>query len=257
VVDIPADIIVATRSSIYSDAVLAAVANHPNIRVVGIVNSTRLFDRNGTTARGGLKLLQQSGLAYTQYLARISYPRFANFGLHPWQTSKQWADALSIPYLDSADVNSSATVDFMQKQSPEFILTAHFNQILKAPVLDNRDWNAINLHPSVLPTYRGVDPVFAAMLQGEAKLGVTVHRTTKDIDQGEIYAQQLLERDDRMSLFENNLKLFQLGANMICDIAATRQPFQKGYPQPTGGFGNGWPTPQQVHEFLASGWRLI
>ena len=91
---------------------------------------------------------------------------------------------------------------------------------------------AINVHPSLLPKYRGASPIERALLTGERKTGLTIARLTGELDAGPIYFQweiEILPEDDRMSLHN---KLSHLAGEKITEVIErlVTKPFTP-YPQ--------------------------
>lgn len=74
----------------------------------------------------------------------------------------------------------SLNVDFLLNNQPRILRP----EILAAPVKA-----CLNRHTSALPAYRGLEPVFHALLHGETRIGVSVHSMTPTIDGGQVYAQ--------------------------------------------------------------------
>ena len=74
----------------------------------------------------------------------------------------------------------------------------------------------LNIHPSLLPEYRGAAPIQRALLDGKTSTGVSVFRLAKAMDAGEIFAQQRVEiRDD-----DNASDLYTMLAEIGCTLAA-------------------------------------
>ena len=74
---------------------------------------------------------------------------------------------------------------------------------------------AVNLHPSFLPDYRGISPVFWALANHEKKAGVTLHQMSEQIDAGRIINQQeiiIAEKETEHSLY---LKCSQVGGRLL------------------------------------------
>jgi methionyl-tRNA formyltransferase len=71
-------------------------------------------------------------------------------------------------------------------------LVAGFNQIFRAETIDLFD-SLVNVHPSVMPLYRGPVPSRWCLRNGEARTGYTLHRITPEIDAGEILHQGVVE----------------------------------------------------------------
>lgn len=72
---------------------------------------------------------------------------------------------------------------------PHLIVVAAYGQILPQEILDIPKYGCLNIHPSLLPQYRGPSPIQSALLNGEKETGVTVMLMNEKIDQGPILAQ--------------------------------------------------------------------
>ncbi len=75
------------------------------------------------------------------------------------------------------------------RAAPEAIVVAAFGQLLPRAVLDLAPLGCLNVHPSLLPRWRGASPVQAALLHGDPETGVTIIRLTEQLDAGPILAQ--------------------------------------------------------------------
>ena len=71
-----------------------------------------------------------------------------------------------------------------------FSILIYFNRIIPKKYVVNSD--IINIHPSYLPYYKGVQPVFWALLNNEKEIGVSIHKVDVGIDTGPIYEQYML-----------------------------------------------------------------
>ncbi len=72
--------------------------------------------------------------------------------------------------------------------SAEVVVVAAYGVLIPEPLLRERLW--LNVHPSLLPRWRGAAPVERAILAGDTETGVTIHRTTSELDAGPIAAQR-------------------------------------------------------------------
>jgi len=90
----------------------------------------------------------------------------------------------------------------LRQQEIEFILVACWPYLIDKLLLESATRAAVNLHPSLLPAYRGPDPIGAQLDCAEAHPGVSLHLLNAQFDQGDIVAQAELERpeNDRASL---------------------------------------------------------
>jgi methionyl-tRNA formyltransferase len=114
---------------------------------------------------------------------------------------------------------------------PDFLVVAGFGKKITNDWLSLPKKLAINMHPSLLPQYRGAFPAEWAILRGENKTGVTLLKMTESIDQGDILAQKeitIAPEDTRETLYD---KLYRLGAHLVID--ELRDPHEP-QPQPKG-----------------------
>lgn len=103
---------------------------------------------------------------------------------------------------------------------PQAIVVAAFGQILPQAVLDLPEYGCLNIHPSLLPKYRGASPVPAAILAGDDYAGVSLMRLDAGMDTGPVFSRAqipVLPWDTAGSLTG---KLFQIGAFMLTSILA-------------------------------------
>ena len=88
------------------------------------------------------------------------------------------------------DANSAESMAFVRDGRPDVVLMATFHQILRRPLIEVPTLAFLNVHCSLLPEYRGPDPIGTALREGVAYTGVTVHRVDEGVDSGEILAQE-------------------------------------------------------------------
>lgn len=90
---------------------------------------------------------------------------------------------------------------------PDLILVAAFGQILPQSVLDIPKFGCLNIHPSLLPKYRGATPIPAAILAGDKETGVTIMLMEAGMDTGPIVTQIIvgIEPDDTTESLTNRL----------------------------------------------------
>ena len=102
-------------------------------------------------------------------------------------------------------------------------------------VLDEFPLGIINVHPSLLPQYRGPTPIEQAMLDGVEKTGVSIMHLTSGMDEGPLYKQKTLHVDKTKSKNELTQQLQRLGADMIQEVlpliaAGELKPRQQSHP---------------------------
>jgi methionyl-tRNA formyltransferase len=148
---------------------------------------------------------------------------------------KQTALARGIPVHQPEDVNASEGLELVRGLTPDLLVTAAYGQILSAEVLTIPPLGGINLHGSVLPSYRGAAPVARAIQHGEAESGVTVIRMTPRVDAGGMIAvaRTPIGPDETAGELEDRLAL--LGAPLVAEaIAALAAGTARLLPQEKG-----------------------
>ncbi len=253
-----------TYSSIYSSLVLDSLLKSDHIEVTGIVNSTRLLKPSYGIFRGALSFIYLTGWRYASYLFMVT-DLFRL--LHPLSHHKS-VHALArqhhIPLLDTRNINTEGGLEFVRQHRPDILLAAHFNQLLKPTVLQIPTIAALNIHPSLLPAYRGVDPVLYALLQHEKQLGVSVHLMDDCFDTGPVICQQALNISVEDSVFTANLKLFAHGASIALQIIENGLPLSLDALSPAPcsqkqkiTHYDSWPSRNQLKQLSCQGYRLL
>lgn len=99
--------------------------------------------------------------------------------------------------------------------APDFLVVAAFGIILKSDLLDLARFGCVNLHASLLPKYRGVSPVQAAILNGDAETGCTTMMVDEGVDTGGILltAVTAVRSDDTAGTLE--ARLSRVGAPLV------------------------------------------
>lgn len=103
-----------------------------------------------------------------------------------------------------------ALIRTIVQHTPDLICLAGFMRILSKNFIEKFDGKIINIHPSLLPKYKGLNTHERAIKSGDLHSGCTVHYVTDDLDGGKIIAQEqvLIEvGDDALSLSKKILKI--------------------------------------------------
>lgn len=115
-----------------------------------------------------------------------------------------------------ANVNSEETLEDFRNFAPDLIISIRFGQILKSSLINIPRLGVLNLHSGILPNYRGIMASFWAILNGEEKLGTTLHYINDStIDTGEIIGFSETEIDRNSSLILNINHLYQNGCALL------------------------------------------
>ncbi len=118
---------------------------------------------------------------------------------------------------------------------PDLILSLYYRTIIPANVLATVNRAAVNLHPSLLPAYKGCSSLTWAMIEGERFAGYTYHHMTSRVDGGAIIRQQPIEIepfDTQQTLYE---RVMFAAARALPDVVRQMESGWAGLAQPPGG----------------------
>jgi methionyl-tRNA formyltransferase len=133
---------------------------------------------------------------------------------------KRSAEARGVPVFQPEDVNAPESLEYLRSLVPELLVTAAYGQILSAELLGIPRLGGINLHGSVLPSYRGASPVARAIQNGDTTSGVTVIRMTPRIDAGGMIAIARTDIGPDETAGELEGRLARLGAPLVSESIA-------------------------------------
>lgn len=99
-------------------------------------------------------------------------------------------DKYGIKHIRPRKINSQEVVDAVIEANPDLCVISHFERLIKEPLLSVPRMGFINLHPSLLPNYRGMAPQHWPIINGEKEAGITVHYVDEGTDTGDIIVQR-------------------------------------------------------------------
>jgi methionyl-tRNA formyltransferase len=95
-----------------------------------------------------------------------------------------------LPIFQPERVRDSVFLQTFRELAPDFVALAAFGQILPQEIIDLPRRGCLNIHPSLLPKYRGAAPINWAIIQGEKKTGVSIMQLSAGLDAGDIVLQE-------------------------------------------------------------------
>lgn len=126
---------------------------------------------------------------------------------------KECAIANNLPVFQPKSIRKEPAIqEELKKLEPDFFVTFAFGQILSQDVLDIPKYETINLHASLLPKYRGANPLQRAIIDGESQTGICTMITELGLDCGDVCLKEPIEISDTL----NCVQLF--------DIVAEKSP---------------------------------
>lgn len=131
--------------------------------------------------------------------------------------TKVLAQKNNIPVFQPA--NSHELADTINSLSCDIIVTAAYGLIFPKEVLDTPQYGCLNIHPSLLPKYRGSSPIQSAILNGDTETGVTIYKMDAKVDHGSIIIQKKLgDSPSQLTTPELSEKLSNFSAELLIEI---------------------------------------
>lgn len=125
------------------------------------------------------------------------------------------ATELGMELLQTSDTSEPAVLERIRSTSPEALVVCAFGQIIREPLLSEHE--ILNVHPSLLPRWRGAAPIERALMAGDATTGICVMRLVEELDAGPVTLREeiAIEPDeDYGSLAE---RLAALGGDLLVE----------------------------------------
>ncbi|HEX4332714.1 MAG TPA: formyltransferase family protein [Usitatibacter sp.] len=234
-------VVLCTRGGLPGARVLERLLASPNAEVAGIVLSTRVDGPRRGWLAGAIRRVHKSGLAYGAYLwASTAGADLAALGRNPASVRSRAARA-GIPLHATRQIGDDAGRAFIAACRPDVLASAFFDQHVDERTRAIAPRGAVNIHPSVLPDFRGVDPVFHALLRGAQMLGVTVHRMVDAWDAGPILASEASAPIPGESVLGATARLYERGAVMLAEGLPRIAAGDPGSAQGGEGCYDSWP----------------
>lgn len=128
---------------------------------------------------------------------------------------KKYAEENGIRVETPDSVNTKEFVGFLKDLEIDYIVVVAFGQLIKDDLLDSFKDRIINLHPSLLPLYRGASPMQFTLLNGDEKTAATAMLIEKGMDSGDILVKKEMDVLDTDDYFDLEEKLGKMGAEAI------------------------------------------
>lgn len=129
------------------------------------------------------------------------------------------AKELGIPVFQYEKVSREGIAD-IEALAPDLVVTAAFGQILSEKFLSIPKLGVLNVHASLLPKYRGASPIQWAVLNGDEYTGVTVMRTVREVDAGDILLAKRVKIGEKETAGELFDRLAELGGDAIVEAVS-------------------------------------
>jgi len=122
--------------------------------------------------------------------------------------AKKRAIKLGIPHVYIKSANEDEIIKLLQAWRVDLIVLTGWMRIVSPKLIDAFPNRIINIHPSLLPKYKGLNAIGQALESGDTITGCTVHYVTKELDSGEIIEQSIVNicSDDTMETLSQRIQ---------------------------------------------------
>jgi len=128
---------------------------------------------------------------------------------------KDYAAIANIPVYQPDRVKDETFLETLRTVSPQMVVLVAFGQILPASIIEFPHLGCINVHPSLLPKYRGAAPINWAIIRGERETGVTIMLMDEGMDSGDILLQEETEIEDFETFDQLHDRLSKMSAQLL------------------------------------------
>lgn len=129
------------------------------------------------------------------------------------------AKKMGIDVLQPVDINDASFAAKVKKIEADAFVVVSFGSMLGKELLYMPKFGALNIHPSLLPKYRGAAPIQRALLAGEKKTGITIIKMNERLDAGDIILQKELNIEESDTEETLSAELASMGADLSLETA--------------------------------------
>jgi methionyl-tRNA formyltransferase len=148
---------------------------------------------------------------------KLSYPLPADAAKTP-ENIYLCAVQNQVPIFEIGGLSDPETLAWLEKLNLDFIIVACFNRLLPKTWLNTPRYGCINLHPSLLPAYRGPNPLVDQLKNGETSTGITLHFMDESADTGDIIIQEQLPIPKNSTIEALDRQAAAAGARLLLHI---------------------------------------
>jgi len=128
---------------------------------------------------------------------------------------KDAAERHGLTVYQPEKVRAPEFLEIFHGLAPDIVVLVAFGQILPKDIIDSPPLGCINVHPSLLPRYRGAAPMNWALIRGETKTGVSIMRMDEGVDSGDILIQEEIDLQQEETYDRLHDRLAVLGAQCL------------------------------------------
>lgn len=180
-------------------------------------NPSFIFFGTGTLAESVLASLYRAGLVPKYVVTKPDAPS----GRHMTVTSphiKTWCDIKGIPVLQPESLKDAHGDSPLLDTSYDLFIVASYGKLIPEKILATPRKGILNVHPSLLPLYRGASPIESALLDGSITTGVSIIKLDNEMDHGPILVQTAFMIDPVANAGTLEVSCGQIGGELLLQL---------------------------------------
>jgi methionyl-tRNA formyltransferase len=128
------------------------------------------------------------------------------------------ANQYQIPVYTPQSLRSSAVYDLINTIEADIIVVVAYGLLVPLNIIKAKQWGCLNIHPSMLPKYRGAAPIQRTIINGESISAVCIIQMDENLDTGDIICQQDLPLPPRITYSELSAICATAGSKMLLQV---------------------------------------
>lgn len=162
-----------------------------------------------------LELLLEHGYRPAVVVTSLDARRGRGMELTPTET-RVLAEALEVPAITPEKLDAEA-IEHIKTFGCEYAVVVAYGKIFPEALIRSFPKGVLNIHYSLLPKYRGATPLEAALLAGDTNTGVTIQKMAKELDAGDVLAQEAIPVAPEDTAASLRPRLVALGAKLLAE----------------------------------------
>ena len=240
--------------------------------ISGIFIQDRILNPNTTTLGLFNKVKKKSGLQFAIFYAReiinykiaVSIRRIFHMNRHVddcyLETNSNLGEMFGIPVFKiKGSINDEIWLKKINDMKPDLIICVRYAEILKNSLLTMPNIGVINFHPALLPKYKGMAPIFQALLHNENEVGFSLHYIDEEIDTGEIIKRHRIKTEKNESVSHIAIRAHVVAGYELLSVINNLKKGDKKTEQIIQDNGNyfSWPEKKDVKKFMQSNKKYV
>src|SRR3989344_832908 len=182
-----------------------------------------------------LKALREAGFEILAVITTPDQPVGRKNILTP-PPIKITAEKLGLKILQPLKLKDDTFFEEFSALQPDFCVIAAYGKIIAERYITTPKYGFLNIHPSLLPKYRGPTPIQTAILNDETETAVTIMQIDKNMDHGPVFVQKKYTISPDETFLDLHDRLAQEGAKLLLEVIknfATFTPHEQDHTQTT------------------------